>query len=70
MPAIPPGDVLFLALSVAAAPIGAAWLIRERRSHQGLRRQGGSGANGPDQLASTSTKAPVGAVRPSASRVS
>jgi hypothetical protein len=38
MSAIPPGDLLFLALSVAAAPVGAAWLIRERKS--AAKRQG------------------------------
>lgn len=35
---IPPGDLLFLVLSVAAAPIGAVWLIRERRSRPPERR--------------------------------
>jgi hypothetical protein len=31
---ISPADLLFLTLSVVAAPIGAVWLIRERKSQK------------------------------------
>jgi hypothetical protein len=47
MATIPPGDLLFLALSVAAAPVGAAWLIRERMSApKGQRTAPGSRGHG------------------------
>jgi hypothetical protein len=30
---ISPADLLLLTLSVVAAPIGAVWLMKERKSH-------------------------------------